>query len=240
MAVKSQPENLVARVRRETLAAATAATAAVEELRARIYETKARIAEIEARPCSRGEAEQRARTLVAELGKGVPSALHHLLAAQPPAPIFPLADARRALTGTDAAELLAAVVPDRMIAWAMSELDHQAEVLGGWSPLDADERRHGLDGLKDELLSLEREEENLILAGEEAGLTIHRRPDADPRAVLGLDLEPAPRRQPPPALGRLDDEPPPAPRRTVRSPKIPLSPVEAAMVGILPVDEAED
>jgi hypothetical protein len=73
----------------------------------------------------------------------------------------------------------------------LRELHRQAEALGGWNGLDAAARKAEHDRLAREMLALEREEENVIASAEDAGLSMARRPDADPRAVLGLDDEPA-------------------------------------------------
>lgn len=50
--------------------------------------------------------------------------------------------------------------------------------------IDATQRQAKLASARKKLLDLEIEEERLILRAEEAGLTIHRRHDADPRALL--------------------------------------------------------
>lgn len=54
-------------------------------------------------------------------------------------------------------------------------------------PISADEREANLRRIDDDLLDLELAEETAIRAAEAAGLSILRRADADPRAVLASD-----------------------------------------------------
>jgi hypothetical protein len=114
-----------------------------------------------------------------------------LLAAAPRYPVPPVSETATAFRGLSALDLVAALHPDAFLAWAMGELDRAAAALGGWNDLDGVGRTGEHARLARELLALEREEEALIVAAEESGLAIARRPDADPRAVLGLDDEPA-------------------------------------------------
>lgn len=53
----------------------------------------------------------------------------------------------------------------------------------------ADERAQRTANLDAEIFELELQDETLVLASETAGRPIPRRPDADPRAVIGLDGE---------------------------------------------------
>lgn len=57
----------------------------------------------------------------------------------------------------------------------------------GAKPISADEREANLRRIDDELLDLELAEESAIRAAEAAGLSVLRRADADPRAVLACD-----------------------------------------------------
>lgn len=59
----------------------------------------------------------------------------------------------------------------------------------GAKPIAADEREATLRRIDDDLLDLEIAEESAIRAAEAAGLSVLRRSDADPRAVLASDEE---------------------------------------------------
>lgn len=59
----------------------------------------------------------------------------------------------------------------------------------GAKPIEADEREATLRRIDDELLDLEMAEEGAIRGAEAAGLSVLRRADADPRAVLASDEE---------------------------------------------------
>ncbi len=60
---------------------------------------------------------------------------------------------------------------------------------GGAKPIAAEERAATLRRIDDELLDLEKAEEAAIRGAEAAGLSVSRRADADPRAVLLADKE---------------------------------------------------
>ncbi|WP_038973303.1 hypothetical protein [Bradyrhizobium genomosp. III] len=62
--------------------------------------------------------------------------------------------------------------------------------------LSADDRVAKLLELEAELLARERQEEALIELAEEQGAAIARRLDADPRAVLGIEIARAERPKP--------------------------------------------
>lgn len=180
----SASADLMARVKE----AAAAAAAAVEQLRDQIEDRKTELLELDARPCSRAEAEARLRQATAAYGQGAARALTPLLGSAPKFPAEPVNAAGWDLKQLSAADLLGAVSPEALTAWAMRELDKQAATLGGWSELDHSERSRERERLADEILALEREEEGVIVVAEEAGVNIHRRPDADVRAVLNLDV----------------------------------------------------
>jgi hypothetical protein len=81
---------------------------------------------------------------------------------------------------------VAALLADRIFADLEVEIDRAAAVAP--DPLPDEERAAALAAVKRELLELERREEALIEAERAAGNEIHRRPDADPLAVLGIPL----------------------------------------------------
>lgn len=79
-----------------------------------------------------------------------------------------------------------------LVAWALGpalvaaierEID---EIADDERALSAEQRRARLDEIAADMLAVEREEEALIEMAEAEGLVVHRRSDADPRAVLGL------------------------------------------------------
>jgi hypothetical protein len=82
--------------------------------------------------------------------------------------------------------LLAAVHSKALEAWMMGCLDELAAGQGGWSRLDAAGRAAELARAEDRLLGLELEEEEVVASAEAAGISLPRRPDASPEAVLGL------------------------------------------------------
>ncbi|MFL9827205.1 hypothetical protein [Rhodoplanes sp. SY1] len=90
----------------------------------------------------------------------------------------------------DAHVLVAWLMKDQLAAAVDAEIDANADDAAA---LSTHARRARFREILSDLLAAEREEEALIAA---AGFDIDRRPDADPRAVLGLASDlPAPRRE---------------------------------------------
>ena len=85
----------------------------------------------------------------------------------------------------DARAVLAWLHKDAMIAAVEAEVEAAAKVDGRKGYTD-EKRAAELERIATEKLSAEREEEALIEAIEKEGGRFDRRPDADPRAVLGL------------------------------------------------------
>jgi hypothetical protein len=169
------------------VAEATAAVSdAVEEIRGQIGDLKHELARREAAPCSRDEAEQRLWQVIGTFARDMPGTLTPLLAGCPKVPMEPIWNAYAALSGKSALEVTAAFLPDQLHAAGMKQLDAAAEAMGGWSAMDAAARTAELRRLWAELLELERREEAVIVAAEASGVTVARRLDADPRAVLEL------------------------------------------------------
>lgn len=82
-----------------------------------------------------------------------------------------------------------------MLAWLWPDQMREAierELLDRLTPephgVDAEERHAQMRVLEDEVLFLERVEEHLAAEAIKRGLEMFRRPDADPRAVLGIGL----------------------------------------------------
>jgi hypothetical protein len=74
---------------------------------------------------------------------------------------------------------------DAVLADIDAELDLIADDANS---LDPAERRREQARLADEILAAERIEECLATACESAGISVERRPDASPLAILGVDI----------------------------------------------------
>jgi len=103
-------------------------------------------------------------------------------------PIYPLREAGGAGPAKanlpDARALLAWLHPDQMLAALESEIDAVADDA---QAISADEREALLARIPAKKLRAERLEEAIITAAAHAGTVLERRPDADPRAVLGIE-----------------------------------------------------
>jgi len=81
----------------------------------------------------------------------------------------------------DPLALLAALLPDRMLALVMGEVQRMAN-----DPLPVAERPPRIAALERELDELHRVEEALVAVGIAAGQPVHRSPSAPPAAVLAV------------------------------------------------------
>jgi hypothetical protein len=81
----------------------------------------------------------------------------------------------------DPLSLLAALLPDRMLALVMCEVERMAN-----DPLPVAQRAPRIAALERELDKLHRAEEVLVAAAIAAGHSVHRSPSAPPAAVLGI------------------------------------------------------
>lgn len=79
---------------------------------------------------------------------------------------------------------VAALLQDRIAGDLQAEIDKIAP--SAPPALEDEAHRQALARLRRDLLDLERSEELLIVAESERGITVERRPDADPRAVLEI------------------------------------------------------
>lgn len=79
--------------------------------------------------------------------------------------------------------------PDAVLAKLTSEID--AALDGARETLTAEQRETRLADLDREILEAERGEEAAVTAALSAGHDVQRRRTADPRAVLGIEIEPA-------------------------------------------------
>lgn len=177
----------LAELREKAAAGAAAARAALDELRSPIHQLQLNLARARHGVCSRAEVEHRARYVVAELAKTAGRGVAALADQDDAAPVIPINGTIRHLSDRPAVALWAALAPDRLLEWLLAELDKHAAACGGWAKVDFQERQAARKRQTDELLDLERREEELIVAFENEGVRLPRRPDADPRAVLGLD-----------------------------------------------------
>jgi hypothetical protein len=83
----------------------------------------------------------------------------------------------------DLLSLLAWLDPDRLIARLEAAIDELAD---DDNALTDDQRTEARTQVTNDMLAVEREEEALVCRAEAENLTVQRRPDCDPRAVLGL------------------------------------------------------
>ena len=114
------------------------------------------------------------RNLV-ELGRGIEWPRHGIR------DIGGLGNANAALP--DSRGLLAWLHTDTMVAALEREIDAVAD---DGQAIGADERAKRLAQIAKDKLAAERREEAVITAAAQAGTALERRPDADPRAVLGI------------------------------------------------------
>ncbi len=126
------------------------------------------------------EAKKLARTWVDRLAaRGAPNVVRTIHNGESPR----LVDAPRDGAGIDVEGTLAWLHKAALVAALEREIDAQADDA---SALTDEERAARLQRFKARLLGLEREEEALIALAWSQSNMIARRPDADPRAVLGL------------------------------------------------------
>ena len=166
---------------------------AVDGTRARIEALKAEMRATRHAPIPSREAKELARQYVAMLAeRGTIDTLPLIEAGR--FPILPVDFNGPATSPTppvDTVGMMAFLFRDQFLAALEREISINAD---DSSALTATERNERMDRLGRELLALERQEEALIVHGAENHQPIERRPDADPRAVLGLsDNAPAPR-----------------------------------------------
>jgi hypothetical protein len=79
--------------------------------------------------------------------------------------------------------LLAALFPDRMLAFVMGEVERMAN-----DPLPVAQRAPRIAALERELDELHRVEEVLVTAANAAGQSVQRSPSAPPAAILGVKV----------------------------------------------------
>jgi hypothetical protein len=82
-------------------------------------------------------------------------------------------------------KLVAWLFKDRLLERAAARV---AEIVGDSGISKSERERHTAE-LNDEIRRLEHEEESLIVQALDAGLDVHRRYQASPFALLGLEVE---------------------------------------------------
>lgn len=171
------------------------ASDAVERCRRRLRELRADLARIEAAPIPSSVAKEKARAEVMRLAaQGRPNVAAMVEAGQKiewplartdvsawregrPDPNVPLVRA------VDPVALAAWLDPDALLAALEREIDELAD---DEAALSDEARAAKRTEILADLLAVERDEEAFILQAAASGAEILRRPDADPRAVLGL------------------------------------------------------
>jgi hypothetical protein len=179
----------------------------VQRLRARLVEVARERATIEKAPVSSTIARERARVTVESLAAAGRPGLDGLLAPEGGDIAWPMLKLGRQTavwqeyrpqslamidhvgwaeppTLPDTFALSTWIDPEALLTRLYAEIDATAAPDG----LSAEERGKRLFGLDEERLQIERAEEVVIMQAEAEGLEIMRRADADPRAVLQVDV----------------------------------------------------
>ena len=169
--------------------------AAVEKARRRVEELRVEIARTEAAPVPSGVAKARAVAEIDALAaRGAPDVLGLVEGAEGVRWPRTAAHGRGGATVAvvDTLGLAAFLHADALKAAVVAEIDRRAD---DEAALSDEQRATRLADLATAQLAMERQEEAAVEAAAAAGFTVERRPDADPRAVLGLaDSAPAPAR----------------------------------------------
>jgi hypothetical protein len=162
----------------------------LRSLRAELVETKNQIRALEHAPLPVEEA-------VARAEHGVDQVAARLDPFHVPAFSNPTADpgetvtrlvASAMLNGDGLAHILCAVVPDQMKAFITRAIEMSFTDELSRAAVPAAQRPGRLQAFQARALSLEIEEERLVLQGERAGFEIERRENASPEAVLTTHL----------------------------------------------------
>ncbi|TLG75158.1 hypothetical protein [Methylocystis sp. B8] len=163
--------------------------AAIVQAREKIQEHRDAIQAAIDAPCTSADVKKRMRAQIEELAEsGRPSVQgavdfgERIKFPTTPAEVF-VESKRGHADVSDAIGLVAWLFKDQLIAALDGAL---ADVADDASALTADERRRRVADAKKQLLEAERIEEALIEQARQSGLTIGRRHDADPRAILQL------------------------------------------------------
>jgi hypothetical protein len=154
--------------------------AEIEKARDLLQALAAERRKIEAAPVPTTEAQQRIRRFVA--GRAARVRVGGLLTREGVVR-FPQDEVHG--VGLSPVDLACFLDPDRMARRLEAEFLERAETAG--EPLSELDQTRALKAIDDRILTAERREEALVCLAEEAGSDVLRRPDADPRAVLGVE-----------------------------------------------------
>ena len=201
IATRARSHSIVVEPRIE---AGKTAAQSVERLRTRISELRADLSSVVHAPYPSSEAKQRMRAEIDELAeRGKPRILNLINRREeiqwPTQTMHvvsqPIGD------GDQSSHLMSLTTPDAIaiVAWAhrdvlIARLDEEIESCSTDTEALTDEQRSvKTAAISADILAIEREEEVLIERMEQSGAMFLRRPDADPRAILGLSSDmPAP------------------------------------------------
>ncbi len=161
---------------------------AIEARRRRLRELAADLRAVEQTPWPSNVTKQMARAQMEELAKrGRPDVFGLVERCQPIEwPMLPATPATIELPQmirVDALALVAWALGPALVAAVEREID---EISDDAAALVAEQRMERRQQINGDMLAVEREEEALVELAEAEGITVRRRSDADPRAVLGL------------------------------------------------------
>ncbi len=177
----------------------------VRRIRVEIAETKAARSALEIAPVPAGEARARARALVANLAEAnglqieplfqpvgppladevLPHALVTVLVSSSPTTGIPALASGGVVRVVDAAALVAFAVGPMLAKALEAAIDAIADDA---LAVPTAERAGRESKLHTALLALERQEEALVEAAQQGGIAIERRADANPIAILGIEI----------------------------------------------------
>jgi hypothetical protein len=176
--------------------------AAVERARRKIRELQSDLQKVRMAPLPADESKRRMRAYIENLAAAGRPDFSHIIDHRGHVVQFPQTSHRATvyltdpqITGFAAAEvdhtiaLLMYMLKDTAIAAYDRAIDEDADHANALSDVDRNKRE--TEVLSD-LLAEERDEEHYVTLGIAAGVDILRRPDADPRAVLGVVVVPRP------------------------------------------------
>jgi hypothetical protein len=181
----------IIRTESPTLPKGTSLAAAIESRRRRLRELDADLKSVASAPLPSRITKQLARKQLAELSEqGRPDVF--ALVERGQAIGWPIIPIPRTTPQDLPSKLFEPVNTAALIAWALgpaliAALDREIEELSDDDKaLTQEQRKERTDQILADKLATEREEESLIERAEIDGLPVHRRLDADPRAILGI------------------------------------------------------
>jgi len=160
----------------------------LESVRARVAARQKELRAVRAAPLSADELKRRGRAYVRDLAASAAATISGTRGGTFGITFADVGSAPFADSQTDyrALRLLAWLDPERLTLRLEAEIDALPTADG----LGVEERARAISELESQLLDLERQEESLVAAAAAAGRRVPRRPQADPRAVLGVRVAP--------------------------------------------------